>query len=317
MAASPSPSPGEASHAAAAALERLGSADAAQRAHAVQDIGHAPLTTEETKIAIVRLAELANDPEVSVRTSLAEAVAHLRGGATEAAAILSRLTRDTQASVRLAAVGALKTMGPAAVEAVPALVERLADEDLGVRREAARALARVGGARFDSAVAALADALRTSKDAGLREEAAHALSEAGHNAAALAALLDALNDRDARVREEALHALGYMPATHADHVLPALRTGLRDTDESVRAAAVRAAARLGVPGLSVLVEALLDSALIVRWWATVEIGNLGPSARDAVPALQRALQDEKPGVREAAARALTRLGSPVPSPSPP
>ena len=222
-----------------------------------------------------------------------------------------------QQSVRVAAVRALERVGPSAAEAIPRLVERLQDENVDVRRAAARALGKAGGARIDSAVAALATALRSDTDMTVREESAHALAEAGHSPAAVDALLGALVDKNASVRREVVHALGLMPSSHADHVLPALRASLDDPDETVRTTAARSAVRFGADGVPVLIQALQNPTWLVRWWAALGLADLGPTARDAVPALQRRLEDEKIGVREAAASALTRItGTPTTAPSP-
>jgi HEAT repeat protein len=45
----------------------------------------------------------------------------------------------------------------------------------------------------------------------------------------------------------------------------------------------------------------------VRQWAARALGDLGRAARAGVPALQRALTDKDPAVREAAERALERV----------
>ena len=140
---SPSASPSPASHD-VPALERLGSADPAERAHAAQDLAIAPLTAEQLKAVLPRLAAAAD----------------------------SAFGRATPG------------------------------RELDIRRAAARALGKAGGARIDSAVVALADALRSDTDMTVREESAHALAEAGHSPATVEALLGALVDKNASVRRE-------------------------------------------------------------------------------------------------------------------
>ena len=49
-------------------------------------------------------------------------------------------------------------------------------------------------------------------------------------------------------------------------------------------------------------------SLSVRWKAAEALGNIGPEAKGAVPALTKALQDESCIVRMRAASALGRMG---------
>jgi hypothetical protein len=46
---------------------------------------------------------------------------------------------------------------------------------------------------------------------------------------------------------------------------------------------------------------------IMRYYAATALGKIGPGARDAVPALHRALNDPSPAVREEAAKALYQI----------
>jgi HEAT repeat protein len=261
---------------------------------------------------------LAGDAEPVVRQAVAEALGDLKGGTPEAVLPLAGLLRDPAPAVRTQAARSLATIGPAAAQAVPDLVKLLDDSDMTVATAAARALGQVGGARFDTAIEALADVLRKSRDYVLREEAAHALSDAGHSPAALRALTDALADASPPVRREVLHALGRMPAAHAEHVLPALKFALADSDESVRAAAVQAAGHFGAAALPILVQALQNPAWLVRWWAAVQLSNLGPAGASALRELERLRQDAQPAVREAAENAIAHItgASPSPRPSP-
>ncbi|MFC7336049.1 sulfatase-like hydrolase/transferase [Haloferula chungangensis] len=70
------------------------------------------------------------------------------------------------------------------------------------------------------------------------------------------------------------------------------------------------AASSGPDHLPELLKALADRDAAVRYWGATGIGNIGPSAKKALPQIRERLKDDSPVVRIAAARALARLGLP-------
>jgi HEAT repeat protein len=64
-----------------------------------------------------------------------------------------------------------------------------------------------------------------------------------------------------------------------------------------------------------LIESLKDKEGDVRWSAAIGLGTFGDQARDAIPALQAAQQDQDARVREAARVALSRI-DPIRFPAP-
>lgn len=183
-----------------------------------------------------------------------------------------------------------------------------------VRGNAARWLGLSEAARVDSRVAArvvdrLGPALRDA-DAAVRASAATALGGLGGEEA-VRLVVGALADPVGAVREasiEALHGLG-------PEVLGAVL-------EAVHAAAPPVVARVfaGVRELVALhgagaVQALADAlrggrelTALGREAACLALGDLGPAAEDAAPALLGALDDPNEDVRAAAALALGFLG---------
>ena len=65
-----------------------------------------------------------------------------------------------------------------------------------------------------------------------------------------------------------------------------------------------------------LIEALKDKAPDVRASSAIKLGSFGEQAKDAIPALESALDDRDVRVREAVATALSRI-DPVKYPTPP
>lgn len=88
---------------------------------------------------------------------------------------------------------------------------------------------------------------------------------------------------------------------------------LRQTNDvtlSIRVADTAAAASEGLDALPGLITAMSDGDAAVRYWGAVGIGNIGPSASEAVKLMEHSLKDQSAVVRIAAARALARLGMP-------
>ena len=57
-----------------------------------------------------------------------------------------------------------------------------------------------------------------------------------------------------------------------------------------------------------LIKLLSDPRRETRLWAADSLGKIGPEAKEAVPALQRAGQGRRAGDRQSAAEALGRIG---------
>jgi HEAT repeat protein len=98
-----------------------------------------------------------------------------------------------------------------------------------------------------------------------------------------------------------------------------LISDLKATDEKDRVFAVRTLpqrkgdAEKVVPAL---IESLKDKHGDIRWSAAIGLGNFGAQAKEAIPALQTAVQKDRDArVREAAGVALSRI-DPVQFPEP-
>jgi HEAT repeat protein len=114
----------------------------------------------------------------------------------------------------------------------------------------------------------------------VRREAAFALGKFGVEAITyVPKLLPLLSDKEASVREAAANAIGDIGPTTWDRVVPALADALqKDRDAKVRRG------------------------------AAIALGNYGERAMSACPALQQALRDNAPEVRQNAAWAIGQLG---------
>ena len=183
--------------------------------------------------------------------------------------------------------------------AVPSLLSLLQDSDRDVRLRVVAALGDLAGEvrRVLPALhAALREAARNERDDAVRAEAVRGLLQAGpHPATEFDALVDALHSDVDVVRFHAATALGDLgPAGRP--ALPALiHASLWDQDPAVRVGAAMALWKIDRKGplvLHVLIKALDDANELICWIAVECLGQIGPTAREAVPALRQALEKD-------------------------
>ena len=169
---------------------------------------------------------------------------------------------------------------------------------------------------------------RTPSDETAKLQTIDQLGSRGRKAATVASLVEMLQDASPNVRAHAAHALGVIgsPATSA---VPALANLLKDADETVRRQAIRAImtihpgpkvtvplavklleedadpgvrmrvltaiSEVGAKAVPGLIEALKNDK--AAYWACLVLRDIGPAAKDAVPALTEKLQDPHPEIR--------------------
>jgi HEAT repeat protein len=242
------------------------------RKAAVQALGAMALTA---KAAIPALVEtVGHDGDRDVRLWAIFALSHMGPAAKPAVAVIPSALQNHQ--LRGAAAELVMNIGPEAKDTIPALRPLLDDPDAWLRWGAVDALGGIGpearGAKT-ALIKALAD-----PEYGVRHRAATALARLGANDAAVAeALARALKDPSAFVRVKAALALVKVDATRAQEAVAALRAALADADDGGTAAAA--------------------------------LGELGPAARDAAPALVALLKDRESWWRGTAAKSLGQIGA--------
>lgn len=190
--------------------------------------------------------------------------------------------------------------------AAPELVAALNDRDPEIRAASAWALGALGDAPAPT-VPALAGALRDEQEA-VRTAAAEALGSLGaRSRSAASALFAALDDPRANVRAAAARALARLELTAES--IPSLAKALGSPDAYVRAFGAWSLGNLGPAAreaVPALVEALGpdDTATVVA----AALARIGPAAAEAVPALVADLRGPDSGRRWRAARTLGRIG---------
>ncbi|MCC6420184.1 MAG: HEAT repeat domain-containing protein [Gemmataceae bacterium] len=258
--------------------------------------------------AVPELTKALGDRDDRRRRTAAYALALLGPKAVEAVPALTKALGDDESDVRAWAVRALGKIGEGAKSALPKLRAALQDRDALVRLNAALAVSQVGGGAEGLSV--LTKALK-SDSAYQREQACVALSEFGAKAAsAVPILIVTLEDKEPKVRAFAAAALGKLPANKAGAAR--LEKLLADPDEGVRLNAARALWRQADPQqreklLDLMAAGLGNERPSIRKQAAVVIGDLGESAKAAVPGLLGVLRDPDFSVRRAAAAALRRI----------
>src|SRR5262249_5826628 len=193
---------------------------------------------------------------------------------------------DSDPDTRKQAIFALGAIGPQAERAVPKLATIMVeDADREVRGEAALALSKMDPAS-KAAVPQLAKALEDSEPV-VRMNAARALFRLKQDARpAVPALLKALADD-----ENLTNARAFTVTVH-DLVALGLGRATAGTED-------------GVPPLT---DALKKaSTLEIRVSLIRALGEVGPSARSALPLLRPLLQDKNRNIKEAAEDSVRRI----------
>lgn len=220
-----------------------------------------------------------SSPDIDTRKSAADSLS--KGGAAAVPELATALKSDS-APVRAAAAYALNEIGPEAEAATPTLLEVLQDDDELVRALATSTLTQVG---LDNTVLVNLLIAAVQNESGLVNDiAADALVGIGADSVpALGELLE--NDAaNSLAKKTAATVLGDI-------------SKVDEVDDLVLEAAV-----------PILAETLEDGDSDVRKAAASALGDFGPLADVAIPALSKALLGEDSGVNQTVAGSLTKIG---------
>jgi HEAT repeat protein len=173
----------------------------------------------------------------------------------------------------------------------PARVQAI--DELGARRAAAA-----------EAVQPLSEMLNDGS-AKVRAHAASALGQIGAAAKpAVPALVELLKDPDATVRRQAVKAvMSIRPGPQV--MVPLCIKLMEDSDPGVRMRILNAISDAGPQAVPGLIAALDNER--AAYWACLVLRDMGPAAKDAVPALAAKLEDRQPDVRREAILALAAM----------
>jgi HEAT repeat protein len=199
---------------------------------------------------------------------------------------------------------------------VPVLISLLKDSDRNVRVRVLTALGNLGAQAhrvLPVIRAALKETAVNDIDESVRTQAGHALLQVGPEPdSEVAGLMDALQNELEVLRFHAAIALGDLGCEAQPAVPVLIHSALWDEDPAVRVEAAVALWKIDRTGplvIPALIKALADGNELICWIAADCLGQIGPEARQAVPALQQALHRPfKIGlIRRGIALALERI----------
>ncbi len=251
--------------------------------------------------AIRVLTEGLKSPQAHVSSEATRGLAAV--GAAATSPILD-VFRNGSPTERINATEALAALGLSARDAGPTLLSALQDADGSLKRHIIRALPSIG-ANPAIAIPQLQQLLQ-GKSRELRLSAVAALGEYGEQAApAAAGLARLLADDDLLVQRDAAAALGKL-GPQAASAVPQLIAALRDGAGAVTIEAAQALTSIGQPAVQPLTGLLQNPDY--RNLAAAVLGDIGPPAVDAVPAILEMLDAPDTETRRAALLALAGIG---------
>jgi HEAT repeat protein len=279
------------------------------------------------KASIPVLLKTLKDRNPLKRAEAAMCLGRIKGEPESVLPALIEALKDRNFGVRRASVGALGCFGPEAKEAVAPLIKMLDDKgkpeigDLRICEIAMDALERIGPTAKEAIPKLLL--LLKAKDKGLRRWAFHALAGVARgDPAVVKVLLTVLQtDKDIGDRGGAVGALGRMGKT-ARGAVPALVEALKvpkgtdprvalDFQEQILIALGKlgAEAKEAVPGLIALLKDKTQQEYL-RIRVAYALGDIGPAAVAALPALKEVAREQDSPLRDAIAEALRAIEKP-------
>ena len=245
--------------------------------------------------------------------------------AAGAVAGLTRALGSEHLHVRIAAAQAMAKIAPPPESAIPVLVAGLSDRSADARESMALCLACAGPAAEPAVPHLLL--LLVDRNEGVRQAAEAALNQAGPKA--VPALVALLETRDAQRLEALMDTVSRVSQWWAPPKIEFAVIGPRDVWknlswaahdimeerlrlEGAQQAALRVLGELGPtasPAVPAVAEALSDRNPKIQLAAIRTLGQIGPEAQGATPALIQMLRHDHEPFRAEAARTLGQIGA--------
>jgi HEAT repeat protein len=146
-----------------------------------------------------------------------------------------------------------------------------------------------------------------SNDPLERGKAAHALWQINKDPEMIPIFLELLAAKNTILQSEGMKLLQDALTSDEAAIYPHVVASASHPDANVRRAVMASLSRGEKKGVPILISGLKDSSVEVRLSAAWALGRLGPDAVDAIPALERRLDDKDSKMREVVERALISI----------
>jgi hexokinase len=279
--------------------------DTSVKRAAIEAIGKIGSATPEVILALVKALE---DSSLYVRDSAEEALEKLDSLTTELKIkrYIADLRENNGAEALLeSAEEALVKIGEPAASA---LIIALGDPDSDVRKSAMKILEKLNFLTTELKIKRYISDLRDRDDKGARWPAEKALVKIGEPV--VPALVIALGDSDSDVRDSAMEILEKLNFLTTELKIKRYIADLGAGNFDVNKRAMEALVKIGEPAVPALAGILKNTDSHVR--STREeiiraLGNIGPKAKDAIPALREALMGADINVSRAVENAMRKI----------
>ena len=270
----------------------------------------------DAKTAVGPLVTALEKDDPQTRNGIIHGLQGIGPDASAAVPALTKMLDSDEFHTQYWACRALSAIGPAAAPTTPVLCRLTVEGTASVRRHAAAALGDVGPGIGKQGLDALTSALRDPNSDPVREDAVIALGKLGEFARpAVPAVREALESGRISARVQTARTLWILTGETAAAV-EVLIEEVGRRDEPVEAAELLGEmgppAKAAVPALIGGLQSVEDEARAACCGA---LGRIGPDAQPAADALEKTLEDPSPEVRLAAQEALRQIRSTPPDPA--
>lgn len=255
--------------------------------------------------AVAELTAALNDPETAHWACAI--LAEIGPAAEPAAPALAKVVEHEAPDMRMQALVALAAIGPGAASAEAAVVKALDDETAAVRYAAALAAGKIG---LKAALPKLKEQ-RGGDDAFLNTVSAWAIAKISPDdeaavKEAIELLVAGVKSDDVQARRAAARGIFELNAP-PEIVGEALVEALQHADAQLQANIIDAVAALGAKAVPRIVERGLKNEAL-RHTAVLALAEIGPDAKEAVPALVELLGSDDEELKRDAQYALGEIG---------
>jgi HEAT repeat protein len=232
--------------------------------------------------------------------------------AKDAVPTLVEILSDKRAEVRMEVLMALAAIGPDAKAAAAAVIERLSDPEMAVQRAAALAAGRIGPACVGATPKlrqGYKEADEFHKNICIWALAKIRTDTPAYRDTAIEKLLIGLRNKDRQIQAACSRGLIDLKLTDAEtkRMVGVLAKVLQTGEEGNKLEAAQALSVIGEPAVSALIHGLKYPSTQVP--VASVLGRMGPTAKEAIPALLWVIDNARAEARREALMALANIAT--------